>query len=149
MKVNEFRGVDIDDDMWKYGHFVKHSDSSRCFIFSGELVTDGIYPTWDRVEVIPKTVGQSTGLYDKNGKEIYEGDRIDTPSDKSLTVERNERYASFYLNRCGWMHPHWFGEAVEPNNCEVVGNIYENPKMADIINHTEPKEDLEWGETIR
>ena len=72
---------------------------------------------------------QFTGLTDRNNDEIYEGDIINTPSDKLLVVKWCNKYASFCLDKKGWIHNHWFGEAVEPENCEIVGNIYENPDI--------------------
>lgn len=123
MKDNKFRGIDIDDGIWKYGYLVKRGD--RCFIFTGVFNTTGLYPTWDWNEVFPETVGQFIRLHDKDGTEIYDGDRIDTPNNKGLVVSWNVKYASFCLNKDGWMFPHWFGEAVEPENCVIVGNVHE------------------------
>lgn len=74
-------------------------------------------------------VVQFTGLLDKNGKEIYEGDILKTPTDKPMVVSYNIRFASFYLRRTGWLFVHYFGEAVEANDCKVIGNIYETPEL--------------------
>ena len=124
------RGINIDDGIWEYGFLVKRGD--RCFIFTGELNTTGLYPTWDWTEVFPETVGQFTGRHDRNVKGIYENDIINTPNDKSLLVNWNEKYVSFCLNKKGWMFPHWFGEAVEPENCEIIGNIHANPELMEV-----------------
>jgi hypothetical protein len=133
----KYRALTVVSRKFVYGYFAEID--GRSLIFN----TDGKY------DVDPETVGQFIRLHDKDGTEIYDGDRIDTPNDKWLVVGWNAKYASFCLNKKGWMFPHWFGEAVEPENCKVVGNIYKNPKMADISKLTEPKEDLEWGETIQ
>ena len=74
-------------------------------------------------------VMQFTGLQDKNGKEIYEGDIVTTGTDKAMIVGWSERHASFVIERDGWMFGHYFGEAFESNECEVIGNIYENPEL--------------------
>ena len=71
---------------------------------------------------------QFTGLHDKNGKEIYEGDIINDSTGLCLVVW-NPFFACFSLRRDGWMFDHFFGEAVDPFNCEILGNIHENPEL--------------------
>ena len=70
------------------------------------------------------TLMQYTGLTDKNGKEIYEGDIYEAEyAGSSCGIYRNK----IYWKCDGW----WFANA--PMNCwehgEVIGNIYENPEL--------------------
>lgn len=72
---------------------------------------------------------QFTGLKDKNRNEIYEGDILKIETDKPMVVGWSKRFASFILNREGWAFSHWFGESCNPENCEIIGNIHENPEL--------------------
>jgi len=77
---------------------------------------------------------QYTGLNDKNGTEIYDGDILTTETGKPMIVKWNERFASWCLYRDDWMFAHWFGESCQPEECVVIGNRYENPELLqDII----------------
>lgn len=72
---------------------------------------------------------QFTGLKDKNGKEIYAGDVLDLQLHTPALVTWNEKYASFSLERKGWLYSHWFGESTEPEEVTVLGNVYDNPEL--------------------
>ena len=70
---------------------------------------------------------QYTGLKDKNGKEIFEGDFI-KDKEHIYIVSWHDEMATFVIKRKGWMFIlyHFFKEGLNNNDCEVIGNIYEN-----------------------
>ena len=78
-------------------------------------------------EVAPETICQYTGLTDKNGKRIWENDILRCGT--CLRVSWHTFKASWVLSKKGWMYNHFFGESVEPEDVEVIGNIFDNPEL--------------------
>jgi len=73
---------------------------------------------------------QFTGLKDKNGKEIYEGDIVEFIGHKNRVVSwtpDDHHYAGWYAIGGIRSLPIYSGK--EPNTIEVIGNIYENPEL--------------------
>ncbi|MBO5159612.1 MAG: hypothetical protein J6B94_08515 [Lachnospiraceae bacterium] len=73
------------------------------------------------------TLCQYTGLTDKNGNKIWEHDIIKCGI--KMYVFWDEHFASWCLTRKGWLYKHFFGESQEPEDCEVIGNIFDNPEL--------------------
>lgn len=88
------------------------------------IVIAGIYhdSSWDWDDF---TVMQFTGLQDKNGKEIYEGDIF---QDEEDSVYNAVEWDEFH---CGWTTSQWFigKDMHELERMEIIGNIYENPNL--------------------
>lgn len=80
-------------------------------------------------EVDQSTICQCTGLKDKNGKLIWENDILNSGN---LVVTWREELASYCLTKKGWMYQHFFGEAVDACDCEVIGNIFDNPELLEV-----------------
>ena len=51
----------------------------------------------------------------------------------------NEKYASWTLTRKGWMYNHFFGEAQDPEECVIIGNIFDNPELKHKYDKNEEK----------
>lgn len=86
----------------------------------------------------PQAVMQFTGLKDKKGREIYEGDIIKDSRDALLEVYWHENKAFYALRLLSGPEPHGkFNSEGEQfsygfivwHDCEVIGNVYENPEL--------------------
>ena len=77
--------------------------------------------------VVPETVGQYTGLTDKNGTKIFEGDIVLYVRDEEIgQIAYHESEAMFVVEFDTWLtdFDHLYGK-----NVEVIGNIHDNPEL--------------------
>ena len=118
----KFRGYNAKNARWLHGHY---------FINRGGhyIVTDGIanpFLTHEDFTVHPDTVGQFTGMYDADGKEIYEGDIVRTSVAKDAigVVEWNNDQASFVVHMKGRTQCYPLSESDK-----IIGNIHDNPEL--------------------
>lgn len=135
--IPKFRALSIDENSkgeWQYGHLIE--DRGRAFIINEVVESNKQYITigsWCPLD--PKTIGQSTGLKDKNGKEIFEGDivRMRNPRDRRqigmfqvVSVANSpmlglldKKLTTEIFNLYEHMR----------NYYEIIGNIHENPEL--------------------
>lgn len=120
-----FRGKRTGSREWIEGFVVSHSMETMCL-----FVEKKSRETW---YVNDDTVGQYTGLTDKNGKKIFEGDIVkytDKDQDKSThKVFWSDTRLAFYA--CYTRYPELYGYASNFNkdDIEVIGNIHDNPEL--------------------
>ena len=130
-----FKGKRIDNGEWVEGYLFDDGfvDSERVFIGSIVIEEHKGYgeDVWDIghdfYEIIPKTVGQYTGLTDKNGKKIFEGDIV-----KLFLIDGIEiGVIKFNDIMCRFMFYDKSGGYAFDNTCvfEVIGNIHDNPEL--------------------
>ena len=114
-----FRAKRIDNGEWIVGD-LSHHKTGKVFVkpLNGSAIST--------CEVDKDTVCQCTGLEDKNGNLIWENDILNSGN---LVVTWRKEFASYCLTKKGWMYQHFFEEAVDACDCEVTGNIFDNPEL--------------------
>ena len=124
-----FKAKRIDNEEWVQGALF--NGESHCII--GQEIKFSPYTEHEckivGYEVDRDTICQCTGLKDKNGKVIWENDILNSGN---LVVTWRKELASYCLSKKGWMHQHFFGEAIDACDCEVIGNIFDNPELLEV-----------------
>lgn len=131
MRDIEFRGKRTDNGEWVYGYYYK----AKYYRTNGELCDYITVPRLDEY-IIPSpkyvvdasTIGQYTGLKDRNGTKIFEGDIV-----KKFWFGKMSIYQIYYDNGLA----SFIGRAsmkittfdYDSEEIEVIGNIYDNPEL--------------------
>lgn len=147
----EFRGKRVDNGEWIYG--VPFFQENQCYMIEDLFICDEYQCTGaTNTEVIPETVGQYTGLCDKNGTKIFEGDIVKIEKElctticsgttEGGTIAMHREYVStfegqgiiVFENGAYIMKDEDYGDyflvCCDDNTIiEVIGNIHDNPEL--------------------
>ena len=116
MREIKFRGKNRFTNTWFYGYLTK--EKNKYYITSD---TNSFY------EVAPETIGQFTGLYDKNITPIYEGDIVQYKPEKTEYVVMFDPTGYWCLDGNGVRNSEMLIQTDDTNKyIEVIGNIYDN-----------------------
>lgn len=151
MRTIKFRGYNAQNKEWLYG----------CYLINrGEyfICPDGEQPhdkTWEDFQINPESVGQFTGLHDKNGKEIYEGDILHVKLYRNAFMNESKEFRDAFdiddlkgelmeeftsqveFTECSFDIRDFYLDSFgrDPKHCypihdiEVIGNIHTNPEL--------------------
>ena len=114
-------------DEWIKGYWVEDNG-----IFQTDNNTTWICFVDRFIKVIPETVGQYTGLKDKNGKKIFEGDIVkygDTVHQVVFEQRNGTAYFGLVYNKFETLP---FGHYQDSKLNEVIGNIHSNPELLEV-----------------
>jgi uncharacterized phage protein (TIGR01671 family) len=124
MRTIKFRGLRTDGNGWVYGFYTKNNKS-----WIGSFAFDNYYHT----EVLPESVGQFTGLTDKNGVEIYEGDwcRAEFRGVDGIKVIQGKIIQDEFMwcIDCEGCVGDEIFSINRPHGFETIGNIHQNKEL--------------------
>ena len=124
-----FRGKDCENGNWCYGFltYTPHGHHPQIIVVTS---SKSIY-----IDVIPETVEQYTGLTDKNGRKIFEGDIVrqfnrNEQKTISYVIEWSSDCCMLVLDRIDFdMEFETDSTVFYGNKFEIVGNIHDNPEL--------------------
>ncbi len=129
-----YRAKRTDNGEWVEGHLITDEhDEKKCFIgYVFGTNDDGTPHDYDVVEVDQSTICQCIGLKDKHGKLIFENDIVKHDFGEYqigvqlAIVKYDSKYACYQIKPIfDWMY-------CDKSDCEVIGNIFDNPELLEV-----------------
>lgn len=134
MKMREilFRGKRVDNCGWVEGFYLYTDENTHPVIIDMKCCSHII---------IPETVGQYTGLTDRNGKKIFDGDIVIFNRERNLpNTDKSPEVIIYHQWDCAFQrYPYGrcitkggAGKLIQPDmmsECEIIGNIHDNPEL--------------------
>ena len=146
MRDRLFRGKSTETNQWCYGGFHIWKKRQICVLGDDKLKDDEIsyvitvnsFADWNMprtmqaVEVIADTVGQYTGLTDRNGRKIFEGDIVNilTENEEFGIITYDD--GGFFVDASTFSVD--FMNNINGSDIEVIDNIHDNPKALKNLN---------------
>lgn len=137
-----FRGKRLDNGEWAEGFYISHLNACHYIIpfrTGGYEAMDNSFYVHKWFEVDPPTIGQYTGMKDKHGKRIFEGDIVHILGNQNVadwkSVNYNALIAFLDGGFCaidGTIEEHAirrYALARMDFDLEVIGNIHDNPEL--------------------
>lgn len=127
-----FRGKRLDNGGWATGVYGTLSGEEAIIIdrpyisMLGDLCSLGVF------DVNPVTVGQYTGLNDKNGKRIFDGDILLTTNSNCKIWIVDYKLSAFCANQASSNYACVLDDFMDTSEVEVIGNIHDNPELLEV-----------------
>lgn len=139
----KFRGVSVVSNKFVLGSLISLGEGyviAKSSNIVGKTSSDDVFLSYsnDEVDIVfPDTIGQFTGLLDKNGKDVYEGDIVKAPlldpifediiKDAFCNAEIKFNKGSFVVSYYGSNHNIYLSDLYD--KIEVIGNIHDNKEL--------------------
>lgn len=129
-----FRGKRCDNGKWVQGYYIRaehhwHNHGiHKDWIICGASANGGWFALHNKYAVKAETAGQYTGLTDKNGKKIFEGDILIHAEKYRYKVFWCNDRKGFYVRGINFSDYDYIGNFYT-HTIEVIGNIHDNPEL--------------------
>lgn len=130
MRTIKFRGKSVDYGTWRYGSLIIHEDGSMAITGGANEFSSQLWSS----QVHPESVGQWTGLVDRNGKEIFEGDVLRRDGHQNMFIKFYK--GAFCLVSCDPVQrANWSPVTCRGSDIiyrEIIGNIIDSPELMEV-----------------
>lgn len=123
-----FRGKRVDNNEWVYGFLSKSRGNNHFLSLCIDHEENGVMLS---SIVEPETIGQYTGLSDKNGTRIFEGDIVRYRGEEHVVVFETRGETGYFGIKIDHIETWGFCLSVPAKLMEVIGNIHDNPELAE------------------